>query len=231
MEANRNFVTLVKVDPTTNVSSYGNSELSFNLTAKQVEKLNAGENLVGLVSDNLFRKCGLSLQSMRDECTNIFLAYEIAKDTAAEKTHKKADKLAAKEAEVLKGQIGFEYEDENDPAFLRKIQNEYDRVYESVYSDEYSPKLDTEIRRMYAGFSAVQKRIYNNLSMRHIKLVAEGKGNVLGIATDYQVDAILSMFPTLEFCILPLNMKLSDYVRAVILGEIEAGAAKQYAAI
>lgn len=227
MEAKRNFVTLVKTDPTTAISSYNNSELSFNLTAKQVERLNAGENLVGLVSDNLFRKCGLSTQNMRDECANIVIAYDIAKETAAAKTHAKADKLAAKEAEVLKAQISFEYEDENDPTLLRKLRNEYERVYEGVYSDEYSPKLDTEIRKMYGGFTATQKRIYNTLSMRHIKLVAEGKGNVLGVATDMQVDAILAMFPTLEFCVLPINMKLSDYVKAVMLGEIEAGAAKR----
>jgi len=226
----RNFITLVKTDPTTSVSSYNNSELSFNLTAKQVERLNAGENLVGLVSENLFRKCGISTQNMRDECANIVISYEIAKETAAEKTHIKADKLAAKEAEVLKNQIGFEYEDENDPTFLRKLKNEYDRVYEGVYSDEYSPKLDTEIRKMYGGFTATQKRIYNNLSMRHIRLVAEGKGDILGVANDFQVEAILSMFPTLEFCILPINMRMSDYVRAVLAGEMEAGTAKQYAA-
>lgn len=213
-----NFVTIVSHNPFT-AHSCRHNELRISLTEQQSEALKAGGNLVGLVPDNLKNKLGKSDCSLRAIAESVCVSYGLAREEAENKAVKSADKEARKAAEdEVRGldeyNSSLEYIEE-------KKQKAYDAAFEDAYADCIQTKIETETNKMVKGFSNEEKTMYRAMTMKHIRLLANG-GAVSGVATERQIECIEGMFPTLEFFVLPVNMTLADYIREEIAKTCDA---------
>lgn len=209
---NNNFIIIMSGNPFTYRGRH--NELKLRLDENQAICIQLGMTLIGLVPDTLGRKLKMTDMEVRDLARMIVKSYDGAQEEAERKAEKSAEIAATKAAEdAVRG-----LSDDNSTGEYRESvwRKAYAPAFDDEFADCISAKTDTELFKMVKAMRKEERMMYRSMSMKHIRMLADGKGAVSGVLTERQAACVEGMFPDLEFFTLPVNTTVSEF----IIGEL-----------